>query len=93
MSDHLASAWGPLSEPIHTDPLPAGRPAFRDNAFLGFWDAGGDVFGAFHVSTSPNAEGRRARFAGIIQEMHDDGTLTELSMKWYDEDLTQNPTG
>ncbi len=31
--------------------------------------------------------------AGIIQEMHDDGTLTELSMKWYDEDLTQNPTG
>ena len=63
MSDHLASAWGPLSEPIHTDSLPAGRPAFRDNAFLGFWDAGGDVFGAFHVSTSPNAEGRRARFS------------------------------
>jgi polar amino acid transport system substrate-binding protein len=31
--------------------------------------------------------------AGIIQEMHDDGTLTELSMKWYGEDLTQNPAG
>jgi len=25
----------------------------------------------------------------IIQEMHDDGTLTSLSMKWFDEDLTQ----
>ena len=31
--------------------------------------------------------------SGIIEEMHADGTLTELSMKWYDEDLTQNPTG
>ncbi len=27
----------------------------------------------------------------IIQEMHDDGTLTELSMTWYGEDLTANP--
>jgi polar amino acid transport system substrate-binding protein len=25
----------------------------------------------------------------IIEEMHDDGTLTELSMKWYGEDLTK----
>jgi polar amino acid transport system substrate-binding protein len=25
----------------------------------------------------------------IIAEMHADGTLTELSMKWYDEDFTQ----
>jgi polar amino acid transport system substrate-binding protein len=24
----------------------------------------------------------------IVEEMHSDGTLTELSMKWYDEDLT-----
>ena len=63
MSETLTSVWGPLSEPIHTDPLPVGRPAFRDNAFLGFWDRGGEVFGAFHVSTSPNAEGRRARFS------------------------------
>ncbi len=63
MSETDASAWGPLSEPIHTDPLPEGRPAFRDNAFLGFWDRSGDVLGAFHVSTSPNAEGRRARFS------------------------------
>jgi polar amino acid transport system substrate-binding protein len=25
----------------------------------------------------------------IVEEMHSDGTLTELSMKWYGEDLTQ----
>jgi hypothetical protein len=63
MEETLTALWGPLSEPIHTDPLPEGRPAFRDNAYLGFWDEGSDVFGAFHVSTSPNAEGRRARFS------------------------------
>jgi polar amino acid transport system substrate-binding protein len=28
-----------------------------------------------------------------IGEMHADGTLTELSMKWFDEDLTQDPGG
>jgi polar amino acid transport system substrate-binding protein len=27
--------------------------------------------------------------SAIIEEMHDDGTLTDLSMKWYGEDLTQ----
>lgn len=63
MDDTLTSVWGPLSEPIHTAPLPEGRPAFRDNAYLGFWDRSGEVLGAFHVSTSPNAEGRRARFS------------------------------
>jgi polar amino acid transport system substrate-binding protein len=26
----------------------------------------------------------------IVEEMHSDGTLTELSMKWYGEDLTQS---
>ena len=25
----------------------------------------------------------------IVEEMHDDGTLSELSMKWYDTDLTK----
>jgi polar amino acid transport system substrate-binding protein len=30
----------------------------------------------------------------IIGEMHEDGTLTELSQKWFDgEDLTQDPSG
>ena len=63
MSVTSTSVWGPLAEPIHTDPLPAGRPPFRDNAYLAFWDRVGDVFGVFHGSTSPNAEGRRARIS------------------------------
>ena len=63
MSDVRTSVWGSLAEPIHTEALPEGRPAFRDNAFLGFWDTERAVVGAFHVSTSPNAEGRRARFS------------------------------
>ena len=29
----------------------------------------------------------------IIGEMHEDGTLTDLSMEWFDEDLTQDPSG
>lgn len=29
-----------------------------------------------------------AKIAEIVQSMHDDGTLTELSMKWYGVDLT-----
>jgi len=32
-----------------------------------------------------------AKVSEIIQGMHDDGTLTTLSMKWYGEDLTTNP--
>ena len=28
----------------------------------------------------------------IVEDMHDDGTLTELSMKWYDTDLTTSTT-
>src|SRR5437016_5702647 len=63
MGETITSTWGPLAEPIHTEPLPAGRPPFRDNAYLAFWDRAGEVQGVFHVSTSPNAEGRRARFS------------------------------
>lgn len=29
----------------------------------------------------------------IIGDMHEDGTLTELSEQWFDEDLTQEPAG
>jgi polar amino acid transport system substrate-binding protein len=34
-----------------------------------------------------------AKISEIIDQMHQDGTLTELSMKWYGEDLTTNPQG
>ncbi len=32
-----------------------------------------------------------AMVSSIIDQMHQDGTLTDLSMKWYSEDLTTNP--
>jgi polar amino acid transport system substrate-binding protein len=34
-----------------------------------------------------------AKISQIIDEMHQDGTLTELSMKWYGEDLTTTTQG
>jgi hypothetical protein len=52
----------PLNEPIH-GPVPEGRPPWRDNAYVCFWDPRHDLVGVLHVSTSPNAEGRRARFS------------------------------
>jgi polar amino acid transport system substrate-binding protein len=36
-------------------------------------------------------EGLVDRISEIIEEMHDDGTLAELSEKWYGTDLTQGP--
>lgn len=62
MTTVQSTEWGPLSEPIHND-IPAGARPWRDNAFLAFWDPDHDVVGTLHVSTSPNAEGRRARFS------------------------------
>jgi len=55
-------SWGSLVEPIHHD-VPAGAPPWRDNAYLCFWDPAADLYGALHVSTSPNAEGRRSRLS------------------------------
>jgi len=54
--------WGKLAEPLH-GPVPDGRPAYKDNAYLVFWSDDRDVLGVVHFSTSPNAEGRRARFS------------------------------
>lgn len=53
----------PLSRPIHRLQLGADAPPWRDNAFLIFWDPEAEVYGSAHVSTSPNAEGRLARFS------------------------------
>lgn len=56
--------WGSLSEPIHVDAAGAADPVWKDNAYLAFWDVHAQVFGALHVSTSPNApNARRARFS------------------------------
>lgn len=55
-------AWGPLAEPIHSDAAGPADPVWKDNAYLSFWDIANEVFGSFHVSTSPNGTGaRRAR--------------------------------
>jgi hypothetical protein len=56
-------ADSPLSQPIHRLTLLPGSPPWRDNAFLLFWDPKADIYGSAHVTTSPNAEGRRARFS------------------------------
>jgi hypothetical protein len=80
--------WGPLSEPIHTD-IPEGARPWRDNAFVAFWDADRDVVGTLHTSTSPNAEGRRARLSvqtagGTIELIEDlaPGSFSSESIKF-----------
>lgn len=58
----ITDAWGPLAEPIHSDAAGPTDPVWKDNAYLSFWDTANEVFGSFHVSTSPNGTGaRRAR--------------------------------
>jgi hypothetical protein len=59
--------WGPLSEPIHGE-VPADAPPWRDNAFVIFWDPAQQLYGTLHVSTSPNAEGRRSRLSVQLGE-------------------------
>jgi len=56
----------PLTQPIHQISPPAGSKPWRDNAFLLFWDPESGVYGSAHVATSPNAEGRRARFSLVV---------------------------
>jgi hypothetical protein len=62
MTTVQSTEWGPLSEPIHND-IPEGARPWRDNAFLSFWDPERNLVGTLHTSTSPNADGRRARFS------------------------------
>jgi hypothetical protein len=59
-------SW-PLAQPIRTDD-PGGNAPWRDNAFVSFWDQRQDVYGTLHVSTSPNASGRRARLSVAVQQ-------------------------
>ena len=59
MSTDSRGEWGPLAEPVHNDVVD--EKPWRDNAYLCFWDVSHDLYGALHVSTSPNTGGRRAR--------------------------------
>jgi hypothetical protein len=61
MTEVITRGWGDLAHPIRQDNPGAEKPPWKDNAYVGFWDPGHDVYGVVHVSTSPNAEGRRAR--------------------------------
>jgi hypothetical protein len=66
--------WGPLQYPLHTHvPEGDGKTAWKDNAYVSFWDPAQCLFGTLHVSTSPNAEGRRARASVSV-----DGALVEV---------------
>jgi polar amino acid transport system substrate-binding protein len=58
-----------------------GSPVFSENLAVAF-DKNSELDNASAVQ----------RVSEIIQEMHDDGTLRELSMKWFSEDLTASPT-
>ncbi len=53
----VTTDWGPLAEPIHPDAAGPGDPVWKDNAYIAFWDTERQVYGSFHVSTSPNAKG------------------------------------
>lgn len=71
-----AGGWGELAHPARLDSPAAHEPPWRDNAYVCFWDAANEVNGVVHVSTSPNAEGRRARASislrGVVVEVIED---------------------
>ncbi len=58
-----------------------GSPVFSEN-----------LAAAFDKNSELSNDILVARVSEIIAEMHEDGTLSELSMKWFSEDLTMNPT-
>lgn len=58
-----------------------GSPVYSENLAVAF-DKSGELDNSALV----------ARVGEIIAEMHADGTLRDLSMKWFGEDLTADPT-
>jgi polar amino acid transport system substrate-binding protein len=58
-----------------------GSPVFSENLAV-----------AFDKNSELSNDTLVTRVGEIIAEMHDDGTLSELSMKWFSEDLTMDPT-
>jgi len=58
---------------------------------------GGPVFSenlavAFDKNSTLDTSSAVQRVGEIVQAMHDDGTLRDLSLKWFDSDLTARPT-
>lgn len=66
MTDVTVENWGALAHPIRTEHPGEGKPPWKDNAYLAFWDPEHGVNGVVHASTSPNAEGRRLRASVAI---------------------------
>jgi hypothetical protein len=62
----VRETWGPLGEALHSGAAGPDDPPWRENAFYSFWDRERAVAGAVHLSTSPNAEGRRARASAAV---------------------------
>ena len=58
-----------------------GSPVFSENLAVAF-DKNSDLDNTSLVN----------RVGEIVAEMHDDGTLRELSLKWFGEDITTDPT-
>ena len=52
-----------------------------------------DLAAAFDKSSTLPSDSLRAEVDKTITAMHNDGTLTSLSMKWFNEDLTMAPNG
>ncbi len=63
--------------PIHR----VGSPVFSENLAV-----------AFDKNSELDTTSAVQRVGEIVQEMHDDGTLRELSMKWFGSDLSATPT-
>ena len=51
-----------------------------------------DLAPSYDRSSTLPTDSLRAAVDEIITGMHNDGTLTELSMKWFGEDITMDPT-
>jgi hypothetical protein len=82
------TSWGPLAHPIRSEPVTDDAPPWKDNSYLAFWDPEQQINGVVHVSTSPNAAGRRARaslqIGGATAEIAEDleaGTFKSASIE------------
>lgn len=51
-----------------------------------------DLAASFDKSSTLPTDSLRAEVDKVISGMHSDGTLTSLSMKWFGEDITMDPT-
>lgn len=100
-TEATARDWGDLAHPIRADKPGDEMPAWKDNAFICFWDQSHGAYGVVHVSTSPNAEGRRARASlsvnGRIAEIAEDldpGTFASESISFgLDGDIEVDAEG